>query len=67
MLYPLMSSLLAQINSRYLLVNAIATRSRKIAAEAEERGMVLEKKPVSLAIDEISEGKYRVKTKTDLI
>lgn len=67
MLYPSMSSLLGKINSRYLLVNAIAYRSRKIAAEAEENGEVLDKKPVSLAIDEIAAGKYKVKVRKDLI
>ena len=61
MLYPSVSSLLEKINSRYLLVNAIACRSRKIAAEAEENGIILEKKPVSLAIDDIAEGRYKVK------
>jgi DNA-directed RNA polymerase subunit omega len=60
-----MSSLLDKINSRYLLVNAIAYRSRKIAAEAEEKGMVLEKKPVSLAIEEIAEGKYKVNIRNE--
>lgn len=67
MLYPSMSSLLEKINSRYLLVNAIAFRSRKIAAEAEENGDILEKKPVSIAIDEIAEGKYTVKVRKELI
>ncbi|NLO48380.1 MAG: DNA-directed RNA polymerase subunit omega [Clostridiales bacterium] len=60
MLYPSVSSLLEKINNRYLLVNAIASRSRTIAAEAEEEGAVLEKKPVSLAIEDIAEGRYKV-------
>ncbi|NLL40179.1 MAG: DNA-directed RNA polymerase subunit omega [Clostridiales bacterium] len=63
MLYPPMSKLLENINSRYLLVNAIANLSRKIASTAAERDEVLEKKPVSIAIDLISEGKYTVKLK----
>lgn len=58
MLYPPMSTLLEKVNSRYLLVNVIAKRSREIAEEAEERGEALEQKPVSMAIDEIAEGKY---------
>lgn len=66
MLYPSMSSLLKNINSRYLLVNAIANLSRKIAATAEERGEVLEKKPVSIAIELISEGKYSVRLKDEI-
>lgn len=58
MLYPSMSSLLEKVNSRYLLVNVIAKRSREIAEEAEENGESLDRKPVSMAIDEIAEGKY---------
>ncbi len=65
MLYPSMSTLLENINSRYLLVNAIANLSRRIASSAEENGEVLEKKPVSIAIDLIAEGKYTVKLKDD--
>jgi len=57
MLYPSMSQLLEQVNSRYLLVNVIAKRARKIAADAESSGERLEKKAVSMAIDEIAEGK----------
>ncbi len=58
MLYPSMSSLLKRINSRYLLVNVIAKRSRDIAEEAMNKGEVLEKKAVSIAINELAEGKY---------
>lgn len=65
MLYPSMASLLRNINSRYLLVNAIANHSRKIASMAEERGEVLDKKPVSLAIDDIAKGKYTVRIKNE--
>lgn len=57
MLYPSTSSLLKNVNSRYLLVNVIAARAREIAAEAEENGEHLEKKPVTEAIEEIAEGK----------
>lgn len=63
MLYPSMSTLLEKINSRYLLVNAIAKRSRKIASEAENNEDILEKKPVSMAIDDIANGKYLVRLK----
>lgn len=58
MLYPSMSTLLSKVNSRYLLVNVIAKRSREIAEKAEEEGEPLDKKPVSMAIDEIAAGKY---------
>ncbi|MBP1758354.1 MAG: D-directed polymerase omega subunit [Firmicutes bacterium] len=57
MLYPAMNDLLAQIPSRYQLVNVVAHRARQIAEEAQEQGISLEDKPVSIAIEEIAEGK----------
>lgn len=56
MLYPAMNELLAQVPSRYQLVNVVAARARKIAARAEEEDLMLEDKPVSIAIREIAEG-----------
>ena len=50
MLYPAMKDLLAQVPSRYQLVNVVAHRARQIAAEAEDGGYPLSEKPVSLAI-----------------
>lgn len=58
MLYPPMSSMLDKIHSRYMLVNVIARRSRDIADEAVQNDEQLEKKPVSLAIDELVEGRF---------
>ena len=58
MLYPSMSTLLGKVKSRYLLVNVIAKRSRDIAEYAGEEHIRLEKKPVSIAIDELAEGDY---------
>lgn len=56
MLYPPMSELLKHINSRYLLVNTVASRARQIADEAAELGEHLEEKPVTLAIEEVVDG-----------
>lgn len=60
MLYPSLSNLLEQVNSRYMLVNIIAQRAREIAVKSEEAGEPLDKKPVSCAIEEISRGEIRV-------
>ena len=60
MLYPSMSTLLSRVKSRYMLVNVIAKRSREIAEYASEEHVKLEKKPVSIAIDELAEGDYVV-------
>ena len=57
MLYPPMNKLLEQIPSRYMLVNVVAQRARQIANEAEENGVHLEDKPVTLAIREVADGK----------
>lgn len=58
MLYPTMPELLKNTsNSRYLLVNVIAKRAREISQDAEEHGIPLDDKPVSIAINEIAQGK----------
>lgn len=57
MLYPAMKDLLAQVPSRYQLVNVVAQRARCIADKAEQAGISLEDKPVSLAIQDVAEGK----------
>ncbi len=56
MLYPAMNELLAQVPSRYHLVNVVAARARKIASKAEREDLMLEEKPVSIAIREIAAG-----------
>ena len=61
MLYPPMAELTSKVGSRYRLVNLIARRARAIAAEAEEKQIPLEKKPVSIAIDEVYTGKLKIK------
>ena len=57
MLYPPMGALIEKVGSRYLLVNIVARRAREISSQAEDEGVILEKKPVSTAIDEIYSGK----------
>lgn len=56
MLYPPMDELLKQVPSRYKLVNVVAARARRIASQAESQGVMLEDKPVSIAVREIAEG-----------
>jgi len=57
MLYPAMKDLLEKIPSRYELVNVVACRARKIANEAEASGEQLAEKPVSIAIQEVADGR----------
>ncbi len=46
--------------SRYSLVRATAKRAREIAKEAEEEKIIMTEKPVSIAIDEIIKGEYKI-------
>lgn len=57
MLYPAMRNLLKKVPSRYQLVNVVASRAREIASEAEIAGEPLDDKPVSIAIQEVADGK----------
>ena len=61
MLYPPMNQLLKEIPSRYMLINVVAQRARQIASEAEDAGIPLDDKPVSLAIREVADGKLQLK------
>lgn len=56
MLEPPMKNLLEKVPSRYELVNVVACRAREIASDAEEAGIPLADKPVSIAIREIANG-----------
>lgn len=60
MLYPAMNKLTANVPNRYLLVNVVARRARQIAREAEDLGEKLDIKPVTLAIQEVADGKISV-------
>lgn len=61
MLYPPMSELVDKVGSRYLLVNLVARRARDISQKAEEEGEPLDRKPISMAIDEVYTGKLKIK------
>ena len=56
LLYPAIKDLLDQVPSRYMLVNMVANRARKLSNEAELSGEPLEEKAVSLAIHEVASG-----------
>ena len=63
MLYPPISELLKNVESRYLLVNIVAKRARQISEEAEEAHVSLPEKPVTLAIREVADGKLSASMK----
>ena len=60
MFNPDLTNVLEKYESRYSLVSATAKRAREIAAEAKEDGIILEEKPVSLALDEIIAGAINI-------
>ncbi len=65
MLYPPLADLLKNVDSRYLLVNVVAQRARVIAQEAEEMQEELPEKPVTLAIQEVADGKLSATLKDE--
>ncbi len=65
MLYPPVADLLKNVQSRYLLVNVVASRARQIAQEAEELQQELTEKPVTIAIHEVAEGKLSATLKDE--
>ncbi|MBO5333397.1 MAG: DNA-directed RNA polymerase subunit omega [Clostridia bacterium] len=60
MFNPDLRKVLANNTSRYSLVTAVAKRAREISSEAQENGEILNEKPVSIALDEIINGKFEV-------
>ena len=65
MLYPPVADLLKNVSSRYLLVNVVAHRARQIAFEAETLQEELPEKPVTLAIQEVADGKLSASLKDE--
>ncbi|MBQ7038819.1 MAG: DNA-directed RNA polymerase subunit omega [Clostridia bacterium] len=52
-------------NSRYAVVIGVAKRARSIAQDAEDNGVVLTEKPVSMAILDFTEGDYKMVASND--
>lgn len=66
MLYPSINELLDKVDSRYTLVVLAAKRSRQIIDENKLRAEPCSKKPVSIATQEIFEGKILYKREEEL-
>lgn len=56
MLRPAMSQIVKKDESAYEFVIEVARRAREIVNESEERGEVLDVKPVQLAVEEFASG-----------
>ena len=57
---PTVNELLEKVDNRYELVIATARRARQIADGAEPKTNVKEESPVTLAANEIAEGKVKI-------
>jgi len=57
MLYPSIKELLEKVDSRYTLVVLSAKRARQLTEDDMQTGDGYSKKPVSIAVEEINEGK----------
>ncbi len=66
MFNPDLKKMLEGCNSRYSLVVGTAKRAREIRDEANERNEQLDEKTVSLAMDEILDGKYVIEEPEEL-
>lgn len=60
MLNPTDIEVLKGENSRYAVVIGVAKRARDIAEAAEENKEILIEKPVSLAIQDLKSGEYKM-------
>ena len=56
---PSAPELLKPGQSYYSLVVAIAKRARDIAQQADENHEILSEKPVKMAVEDFSKGRYR--------
>lgn len=64
---PTVNELLEHAENRYSLVIATSKRARQIALGDETRTDVNEKSPVTLAANEIAEGKVKIYQKDDKV
>ena len=60
MIKPSVAELLEKVDNRYELVIATSKRARQIAEGAEVKTKVKEESPVTLAANEIAEGKVEI-------
>ncbi len=59
MLRPAIVQILKNNESYYSLVLAVAKRAREITDDANEKGIILDEKPVKTAVDEFAAGEYK--------
>ena len=60
MLKPSLNELVESGHNRYSLVIATAKIARDIAERAQHNKVILEEKPVTLSIEQLSQGKFNI-------
>jgi DNA-directed RNA polymerase subunit omega len=60
MIKPIADLILTPEQSRYSLVIAVAKRARRIAEEAEKNKVILDDKPVQMAVEEYQNHKIKM-------
>ncbi len=60
MLKPIVGSAVEKVPSRYSLVIGIAKRARQIVDEANAAREPLEEKPVGVAVEQFTQGKFEI-------
>lgn len=60
MIRPSIDDMIANRTTRYALVVAVAKRARQISSEFEDEGIVTDKKPVLMAIDDFKHHRYSI-------
>ena len=59
MLRPARSQMIKKGESNYAFVIEVAKRAREIANDAEDNSIILDEKPVQLAVEEFAAGRTR--------
>ncbi len=62
---PSIDDMLAGKQSRYSLVIAVAKRAREISDDYKQKGVLLDEKPVLMAVEDFKDHKYEILEKDD--
>jgi DNA-directed RNA polymerase subunit omega len=67
MIYPTLKELLEKVESKYTLVVAVSKRARQLVEGQPKLTKTTSNKPVTIAINEIAEGKLTYVRNSDIV
>jgi DNA-directed RNA polymerase subunit omega len=67
MIYPTLKELLEKVESKYTLVVAVSKRARQLVEGQPKLTKTTSNKPVTIAINEIAEGKITYVRNSDIV